>query len=46
MIKTLSIIIPAFNEEKTILLILNKIKTKDGFAAIWCILKYNIWSKK
>lgn len=23
-----------------------KISWKDGFRAIWCILKYNIWSKK
>ena len=23
-----------------------KINAKDGFRAIWCILKYNIWSKK
>ena len=23
-----------------------KINMKDGFRAIWCILKYNIWSKK
>lgn len=23
-----------------------KISAKDGFRAIWCILKYNIWSKK
>jgi len=22
-----------------------KIGWKDGFRAIWCILKYNIWSK-
>ncbi len=23
-----------------------KISAKDGFRALWCILKYNIWSKK
>lgn len=23
-----------------------KINAKDGFRALWCILKYNIWSKK
>lgn len=23
-----------------------KINTKDGFRAIWCILKYNVWNKK
>jgi hypothetical protein len=23
-----------------------KIGWKDGFRAIWCIMKYNIWSKK
>ncbi|MBN1819985.1 MAG: glycosyltransferase family 2 protein [Prolixibacteraceae bacterium] len=23
-----------------------KISSKDGFRAIWCILKYNIWSRK
>ena len=23
-----------------------KISAKDGFRAIWCILKYNIWDRK
>jgi hypothetical protein len=23
-----------------------KITAKDGFRAIWCILKYNIWSRR
>ena len=51
MIHTLSVVIPAFNEENTIQPILDqvlnlKINWKDGFRAIYCIFVNGLFIKR
>ena len=51
MTQTLSVVIPAINEENTIQPILDqvlnlKVNWKDGFRAIYCIFMYGLFIKR